>query len=242
DVDGTICFNGRFIETELYNEIKRIDSKHQIIFASARPIRDLVPVIKGFEDKILVGGNGSIVSNNNEVSVIKSISENAFEVIKKLILENDLEFIIDGSFDYSAKVSPNNKIYRQLDPDYLAKNVKMEDISEPIKIILINLKGYMFDYVKTVLEEYDEFLSINYHKNENNIDITAKNINKYTTLKKIINTDNYIAYGNDINDYELLKHAKKAYYVGDKKKDIPFANVESINSDSHAVADSLKLY
>ncbi|MHD0398722.1 HAD-IIB family hydrolase [Staphylococcus simulans] len=242
DVDGTVCFNGRFIEDVLHNELERIARKHQIIFASARPIRDLIPVVKGFENKILVGGNGSIVSNNKEVSVIKSISTNEFSNIKRLIIENDLEYIIDGSFDYSAKVSPNNKIYRQLDPDSLAKNIKMDDIVEPIKIILVNLEDNMFNYVKKNLEKMDQFLSVNYHKNDNNIDITAKNINKYTTLKKIINTDDYIAYGNDVNDYELLKHAKKAYFVGNNKSSIPFARLESISSDSHAIANSLKFY
>ncbi|MFP4880156.1 HAD hydrolase family protein [Mammaliicoccus sciuri] len=109
DVDGTICFNGLFIEDILQSEIERIGTNHQIIFASARPIRDLLPVVKGFESPILIGGNGSIVSINNEVSVVKSIPINAFEYIKSLIIKNDLEYIIDGSFDYSANVNPNNK-------------------------------------------------------------------------------------------------------------------------------------
>ena len=75
DVDGTICFNGRFIENLLYKELKRISRKHQVIFASARPIRDLLPVVKGFDSHILIGGNGSIVSINNEISVVESISK-----------------------------------------------------------------------------------------------------------------------------------------------------------------------
>lgn len=242
DVDGTICFNGRSIERCLLNEIERIGKKHELIFASARPIRDLVPVVKEFENNILIGGDGSIVSNNKELSVIKSIPENDFKKIKSLIHENELEYIIDGSFDYSAKVSPNNKIFRQLDPDRLAKNRKIEEIVDPIKIILINLRGNMFEYIKKHLEKHEDFLSIIYHKSENNIDITAKNINKYSTLRKIINTDSYIAYGNDINDYELLKHAEKAYFVGGNKKSNPFASVEVINSDFRAVTDSLKSY
>ncbi|MGO1300981.1 MAG: hypothetical protein ACTHUN_10100 [Staphylococcus equorum] len=79
--------------------------------------------------------------------MIKSIPENDFKKIKSLIHENELEYIIDGSFDYSAKVSPNNKIFRQLDPDRLAKNRKIEEIVDPIKIILINLRGNMFEYI-----------------------------------------------------------------------------------------------
>lgn len=40
DVDGTICFNGQYIEDELSNQIASLQKKHNIIFASARPIRD----------------------------------------------------------------------------------------------------------------------------------------------------------------------------------------------------------
>lgn len=242
DVDGTICFNGLFIEDILHSEIQRIGKNHQIIFASARPIRDLLPVVKAFECPILIGGNGSIVSINNEVSVVKSIPINAFEYIKSLIIKNDLEYIIDGSFDYSANVNPNNKIYRQLDPDHLAKNVKIEEIDEPIKIILINLNDDMFEMIKNNLEKYESTLSINYHKRENNIDITAQNINKYTTLKSIIHDKLYIAYGNDINDYELLKHAETVYYVSEDNQEVPFDNVNIIQNDAYSVVESMKHY
>nr|WP_275296057.1 HAD hydrolase family protein [Staphylococcus auricularis] len=92
------------------------------------------------------------------------------------------------------------------------------------------------------MKNYKELLTINYHKEENNIDITAKNINKFTTLKKIITTDNYIAYGNDINDFELLQHAEEAYYIGEIKNRIYPNNVKIIKNDSRAVANSLKIY
>jgi len=63
DVDGTICFNGQYIDELLINKIKEINKKYDVIFASARPIRDLIPVVKEFKNEILIGGNGSIVSN-----------------------------------------------------------------------------------------------------------------------------------------------------------------------------------
>ncbi|MCU5746974.1 HAD family hydrolase [Staphylococcus sp. SQ8-PEA] len=242
DVDGTICFNGRFIEDVLHNELERLSREHRLIFASARPIRDLVPVVKSFENLTLIGGNGAIISQNKEVSVIKSISTHEFEAIKKLILENNLEYIIDGSFDYSAKVTPDNKIYKQLDPDALANNVNIEDITEPIKVILVNLTDEMFDYVKSNVENLKDNLSINYHEDDNNIDITAKDVNKYTTLRKVIDTEDYIAFGNDINDYELLKHAKKAYIIGEHEIDSSLGGIERVKSDAHAVAEALTTY
>ncbi|MDW8544621.1 MULTISPECIES: HAD-IIB family hydrolase [Staphylococcus] len=242
DVDGTICFNGISIEEELRNEIHRLTKKHKIIFASARPIRDLLPVIKTFENESLIGGNGSIISTNKVVSVVGNIPKNEFTEIKSIIVENNLEYIIDGSFNYSANVSKENKIFRQLDPDNLAECLGMREIVNPIKIILVGLSNELFSYLKNQLKKYEDKLSINYHETENNIDITAKEINKYTTLKRIIGSQPYIAYGNDINDYELLKYSQKAYYVGNSIKDLPFSNVEQLNSDSKSIVESLRKY
>lgn len=242
DVDGTICFNGKFIEPELHREINRLEKEHQIIFASARPIRDLVPVVKDFKNHILIGGNGSIISKNNDISIIKHIPQNEYTEIKKIIRENNLNYIIDGTFNYSAYVNPQNKIFRQLDPDKLASNVNMSEITESIKIILIDVPEKLYAKLEEFFQKFDTILSINYHKKERNIDITAKEVNKYSTLKKVIGNQYYIAYGNDINDYELLKNAKKSFYVGIDLEDLDFDNVELIKDNSNSVAKSLNCF
>ncbi|MDK9865058.1 MULTISPECIES: HAD-IIB family hydrolase [Staphylococcus] len=242
DVDGTICFNGSDIDTDIRSELKRLEKRHQIIFASARPIRDLLPVVRGFENKTLIGGNGSIISQNKIISVIKHIPSNEYEYLKNMINENSLNYIIDGSFDYAANVNENSKIFKQLDPDRMAKRLKMSEIDNPIKIILIGLSDKLFECLKIQLKKYEDSLSINYHNVENNIDITAKEINKYTTLIKIIRSKPYIAYGNDINDFELLKHAQKSYCVGDNIEMLSFSNVKQIQNNTFSVAESLKYY
>ena len=46
DLDGTISFSGREIAPDIIAELKKIEELgHQIVFASARPIRDLLPVL-----------------------------------------------------------------------------------------------------------------------------------------------------------------------------------------------------
>ncbi|MCY1565587.1 HAD-IIB family hydrolase [Staphylococcus pettenkoferi] len=242
DVDGTICFNGMYIEEPLRKEIKNIATKHQVIFASARPIRDLLPVIRGFEDYTLIGGNGSIISQDNQISVVKSISEDPFNHIKSLIHKYNLQYIVDDSFDYAANVSPDNTIFRQLDPSHLANRLTIEEIEKPIKVILVNLDDHLFELVQQELEKYESSLSIHYHHRENNIDITAQNINKYTTLRKVIGNLPYFTYGNDVNDYELLKHAEKAYFVGERNESMRLTNAEYLESHAQAVMTSLKNY
>lgn len=240
DVDGTICFNGQFIEPELVNEIKRIEKQNEVIFASARPIRDLLPVVRNFEYNFLIGGNGSIISREGEIEVIKAIPGVAYSKIKDLIRKYHLKYIVDGTFDYASNVSESSNIYKQLDPDNLANKVEMEAIEEPIKIILIDIPKEIFVEIKKHISMLGSNISILYHDGEHNIDITAKGINKFSTLQKIIGNEAYIAYGNDVNDYELLQNATQSFYVSDKVEKLPFDTTEVVKSNFESLVMSLK--
>lgn len=242
DVDGTICFNGQFIEEEIVKALEYINDKHSLIFASARPIRDLIPVVPMFKENVLIGGNGSIISEQGNIQVIEYISDKEYIYIKSLIEDYKLSYIIDGSFDYSAKVEKKNLIYRQLDPMKLAKNVSMSEIEKPIKIILVDISEEIYEEISNKITKNCDDVTINFHRSELNIDITAKGINKYTTLKKIIGDSEYIGYGNDINDHDLLKNACKSYYISksDSEVDLDFGITEVLSREKDTIVSSIK--
>ncbi|MEC1535480.1 HAD hydrolase family protein [Bacillus sonorensis] len=46
DLDGTICFEGQPVSEHLLMAFEELKAQgHEVIFASARPIRDLLPVL-----------------------------------------------------------------------------------------------------------------------------------------------------------------------------------------------------
>ena len=50
DIDGTICFDGHHVDQSIKHRLVKLKNAHNnVIFASARPIRDLLPVIPEFE-------------------------------------------------------------------------------------------------------------------------------------------------------------------------------------------------
>ena len=84
DIDGTICFDGNHIDQSIKNRLMQLnDENHKVIFASARPIRDLLPVIPEFADYTLIGGNGSIISKNGQIEIISEINEHDINLIKQ---------------------------------------------------------------------------------------------------------------------------------------------------------------
>lgn len=63
DIDGTLCFNGKSIDPSIVDALLQLqNSGHELIFASARPIRDLLPVLpEVFHQHTLIGQSSSII-------------------------------------------------------------------------------------------------------------------------------------------------------------------------------------
>ena len=71
--------------------------------------------------------------------------------------------------------------------------------------------------------------------------LQAGNINKYTTLINYLQNEDYIAFGNDVNDIQLLNHAVKAYFVGTKDNQIAL-NLQHLNlieADSQLITQNI---
>lgn len=242
DVDGTICFNGITIEPVILVALNKLTQEgRELIFASARPIRDLMPVVSNFKQNHLIGGNGSIISKNGKIQVTKPLSKTSFHNILQLIQEYQLEYIVDDDWNYSANVAQTNPIFRQLDPDKLAENILLQEIKYPIKIILLNVDCY--EEVFSTLQGV-EGITVIAHRDEKNIDITAKNINKFTTLQEWFGVTEYVAFGNDWNDIELLNHASESYFIGQKIEweQLPIQQTQLVDKDVRKVAALLESF
>lgn len=246
DIDGTICFDGQHIDKEITQRLISLHNVgHRIIFASARPIRDLLPVLpKAFHGMSLIGGNGSIISENKTIRSLATISHTDFQIIKDVIKKYDLNYIIDDKWNYAANVSVANEIYKRLDPLHLAQKLSLDAITSPIKVILLNIPTQYFEEIATYLSMKASHLSLINHSNELHIDITAQHINKFTAIEYILGSNPvYTAFGNDHNDIIMLNNAESGYFVNNKAVNLPiFENnhkLKSIESNVDSICKSL---
>lgn len=242
DIDGTLCFNGYSIDSVIVRVLEQLKkSGHELIFASARPIRDLLPVVEKIDYDALIGGNGSIISKNGQIQVTRSIKKESYHRILELIQRYQLAYIVDDEWDYSAKVSTEHPIYQQLDPNNLAKNVLITQIVQPIKIILLSIPPQTYQQIYQELQT-DRTLSLITHMHEGNLDITAQGINKFTTLQTHFSQIEYSAFGNDSNDVELLVNAKQSYFIGSKQMAHQLHITESqiLPKDSQQIATAIE--
>ncbi|WP_205029809.1 HAD family hydrolase [Streptococcus porcinus] len=208
DLDGTIVYNGTNIEPMILEFLLSIQDSYEIIFASARPIRDMLPLLIDFQKNQLIGGNGSMIRKDNNISLVARIPEKAMITILHLIHKLDLDYIVDYSWDYSARIRDiNNAILEKLDSGRLAENVNLAP-SNVSKVILFNIsRGMVANF-----EEMD-CINVLYHEHVHELVITSKGVDKYSALTLLIDSKPYYAFGNDKNDIALLNNSEKGYAI-----------------------------
>jgi HAD superfamily hydrolase (TIGR01484 family) len=232
DLDGTLVFDGMTIAPRITKELLRLNKQSRIIFASARPIRDMEPVLTAFPNNDLIGGNGSIVRHNGEISSIASLNPGVVQKVVEVIRSNNLDYVIDYDWDYSARISKNNLILNKLDIERKATNIPIQ-FNHVLKIILFGVTKGIYQS----LDLEDEAVAL-YHEDAQELVITAKHIDKYQTLTKLIGNQSYLAFGNDKNDLELLKHAELSVVIGDNA-DVVSVSQRQLPADNGIIADYL---
>ncbi|PNY21881.1 HMP-PP phosphatase [Streptococcus parauberis] len=217
DLDGTLVFDGIRIADGLNEILQLLNSRFNIIFASARPIRDMLPLLNDFPDNDLIGGNGSMYRQDGQIILMESIPVKAVAAIRVIMDREDLDYIFDYDWDYTARIrNSQNHILQKLDSGRLAKAQPISN-SKVSKIIL-------FDVSSERLAHFSDIKGISYvyHQLEKELVITAKGNDKYAALSRLIGAQAYLAFGNDHNDIEMLRQATYGFAIG--KELVPGAN------------------
>ncbi|MFD0960743.1 HAD-IIB family hydrolase [Paenibacillus chungangensis] len=213
DLDGTICFRGKPISDGIVGALERLSAAgHAVIFASARPIRDMLPVLpERFHSYTMIGGNGSLAARNGHILVFGSFSEEQSAKLRQLLQQYDAAYLADGHWDYSYTGIMDHPIRNNLDPAGLAKQVDI-DVHEAIVKLLI-LSATDMEEVAARLEELD--LVLHRHDKENVIDISPSGIHKWSALQRLnVRRGEYIAFGNDANDVTMFMNAARSVMIG----------------------------
>lgn len=239
DLDGTISFKGKPLSTGIIAELENcIVNGHEVIFASARPIRDLLPVLpEAMQTFPMVGGNGAFVANAGEMIAVTAFQTEMVEHIRHLISTYKLPYLVDSNWDYAYTGSEAHPIYRNLDPLKLAKKVTLDKLQEIVKVVL-----FPGEHLKEVVEALQQLpISIYEHTSENILDISPNGIDKWNGLSKLgVVAGEFIAFGNDANDAPMFVKAKESVCVGDHR--VSELTTMQVASSEEAVIASIRSY
>ncbi|MFC0598565.1 HAD family hydrolase [Streptomyces palmae] len=211
DIDGTLCFDGRTIDSRILAAIEVCErAGHQVVFASARPVRDILPVLDGaFPDAPLIGGNGSLVSLDGQVRARAAFAPGE---LGRLLVEVErfrAGYLADGPWDYAYTGPADHPIRSRVDQGNLARRVELADLPAVVKFLVVEATDL------PALAEAGRTLgmSVNHHLDEGIIDFAPGTTTKWEALTSL-GIQEYNAFGNDINDLDLLRNARHSVRVG----------------------------
>ncbi len=244
DIDGTICFDGRTIADRIRSALARcIEAGYHLVFASARPIRDLLPVLgPGFETATLIGGNGSLISTDGVVRARASFDPSTFAALLELSNRFQAGYLADGPWDYAYTGPDGHPIRGRVDQGLLARQVQVAELPEVVKFLALGAS----DMHALAAAGRELGVTVNHHLDEGIIDFAPGSTTKWEALRAAGIT-RYIAFGNDLNDIELLGNATRAIRVGahpsldDVAHTTVGADPESVAREIEGIADSVLL-
>lgn len=203
DIDGTISFDGKTIHEEIQQAIYQLlEEGHEVIFASARPIRDLLPILpEAFHTCRLIGGNGALTKQDGKIQAIyfeQVIQEKLCEIIERY----QLTYLADSDWDFAYTGDETHSIYGRIQHE-VAKNIRLHELPRICKIVLFDVQKQALDELVTLS------VTISQYASENIVDISPLSIHKARSLQ-----GDFIAFGNDMNDRTLFEEASYSICVG----------------------------
>lgn len=235
DIDGTICFDGKTIDSSIIRALEEIKAAgHEVIFASARPIRDLLPVLpQAFQQEKLVGGNGAYTSNGGKIDVIH-FQDSLLTKLQTLVEGNQITYLADSDWDYAFTGEKTHPIYKNIN-QATAKNRELRSLNKLCKLVLFQPSLQIIDELSTMP------VNITCYKGENAIDISPVGINKVRGLHAL-QVQDFIAFGNDSNDQCLFESAMYSVCIGGHEvKQYASASIEKENVPA-VISEVLRAY
>lgn len=217
DLDGTTIFKGQKMSLEIEVAITALSHVSEVVFASARPIRDMLPVLpKAFHEFTLIGGNGAFIQYDGKISTI-SFTDRERALIIDLIHHYQLDYMVDSDWDYAYCGDLNHPLYLNVDPFKLAANLPLRELPSIVKAVFFTMEE---EIVNTLLSAD---LCVHRHGSESLIDISPQGVSKWEGYQQIKSSNSLMMFGNDTNDLPMFENASVNYVVGDLLQDVPNA-------------------
>ncbi|MCK2037026.1 Cof-type HAD-IIB family hydrolase [Microbacterium sp. SSW1-49] len=211
DIDGTICFDGLSIDARI---VEAVHGAHaagwRMVFASARPVRDQAGVLADlFPDALRIGANGAMAEVHGELRVLEAFESAQRDRILAVLDGDGAQFVADGAWDYAHNLPDDHVFLGRIDSHGRAKRVPLEELDSILKLAVLD----HHDAAQLTASLVGCGCAVTTHRAEAHLDVAPAGVDKRTALERL-GINEYVAYGNDLNDRRLLSGADYAVGVG----------------------------
>ena len=251
DMDGTLLDDNHQINEEFWNILTTVKEKNiNFAVASGRQYYNLIEKFKGHEEGLIfIAENGTFVAKNNEelfsTHLSKEASHKFIEIARTLpevyvvLCGKKSAYIEEADEDFKKVV---DLYYHHCD---IVSDLKTVD-DDILKIALFN-KDCSEEKIYPFYKEFDKDFKV-VVSGKTWVDIMDKSINKGVALKAIkeklnITSDNILAFGDYLNDYEMMLEATHSYAMKNAHPELKkVAKFEAPSNNENGVVEVIKKY
>ncbi|MGP4041990.1 Cof-type HAD-IIB family hydrolase [Gracilibacillus sp. D59] len=248
DIDGTILGRDHTIEDTTKTAIKQAQDKGiEVFLATGRPLHEVHDIAETLAVDSFIGYNGAYAIYNGKIVVDEPIADSMIDHFLDVAKQNEHEMIlytnelnlltsetkpiVKSFIDYFAlkDYQPYEDKYRNQILGITLMNVK------PDETALYDLKG-----------EYIYFSQVNVEGLENCYDMIRENVNKGQAIKKVLKqldipAEAAIAFGDGMNDKQMLQYAGESFAMGNATPDLfQYAKHRTTSVEDSGIYNGLK--
>ena len=244
DLDGTTLRNDKTVSENTINTLLDVrDRGNTILFATARPPRDAYKYVpEPLRNNPIICYNGAAVVSSNNLDVI----------YEKQIAKNDVLKILDicERFGYNQlSIEVNDTLYSNFDTTPFFGNAKNEikdlrqmEYKSAYKVIICSEKPID----EKILKLFPQTVKGVITDKKTLCQIMNAESSKWIAINSLVDKmgikkDNIIAFGDDVNDLEMIKNAGTGVAMGNAEEQLKaIANYITDSNVNDGVAKFLK--
>lgn len=251
DMDGTLLDSNKKLSPHIFNLVKELKKREvKFVIASGRQYFNLLNNFKEIKDDLVyISDNGSIVYDKGESIHIDEINKEEVKKALKDVREGKNIYPILCGVE-SAYLEDDNEIFLENAKMYYANLKKVDNLMEVFdkdricKLAVFDIENAENNAYK-LLEKYNKNLLVCL-SGYNWVDIMNPGVNKGEAIKILqnkynISYDETMAFGDYLNDFEMMQNCKYSYAMENahhKLKEI--CNYRAKSNDEDGVVDAIK--
>ncbi|ALU45019.1 HAD-IIB family hydrolase [Pseudoalteromonas rubra] len=217
DLDGTTVFHAQRMHDEIKEGLLALERQGgQLYFATARPLRDTLPVLpECFWHHPIIGCNGAMFSQNKSVVNAHCFDPMQITTVLNWLDNHEIAYLFDGHWQYAISDKPHH-FHQHVAELGIPPGCNQTLRHEPIVKLLV-LEDQHHDQVKHMCEQTLSHFEVYHHNGHHCFDLVPERSNKLTALLDLgLNMQQTVCFGNDFNDIAMLEAARQAYVVGEQ--------------------------
>lgn len=236
DIDGTILMPDHSYSASTKEAITQVKEQGiEVFIATGRPLHEVQELAKELNVDSFIGYNGGYAVYKNEILVNEPMDRAQVQKLLEIAKEHHHELALYTTEKNYFTSLDHPAIQRFIDTFQLKNNafITKDVLDQFLGMTIIHLKQSDTHYYQ--IDDNLRFSEVNVDGCRDAFDVLRKNVNKGEAVKKVlqrlyIQKEQSIAFGDGMNDKEMLQSVGESFAMGNAHPDL-FQYAKHITTD-----------